>query len=284
MQSRPLLKPPPRLLPVAKRMTIALGILASDGVAIAADSQETYGDMTKGFALKIHSAMTQTSIHSMVNSAVAITGAGSSAYLDAITYEILQGFDKHQDTDLDAFSKHLKECVEDFHARHVTPLPAHLAREIWVIVGAQIEGKSAMWSTDVSTVQPSLGFAAVGTGANFARMALHNRVVGRMNAEAAALLAILGVERAKQYDSYCGKDTTVTFLKNNLAFTVPPYEVTAANDLFERYAGIEYGAFLYALGKESLDDGQRPQRLTRLLRKLRGDFTTLAARLLTHNP
>jgi 20S proteasome alpha/beta subunit len=265
-------------------MTIALGILASDGVVLAADTQETCGDGTKGFALKIRSAMTQTSIHSMVNSAVAITGAGSSAYLDAITYEIVQGFDKHQDADLDTFSKHLKECVEDFHARHVTPLPAHLAREIWLIVGAQIEGKSAMWSTDVSTVQPSLGFAAVGTGASFARMAIERRVIYGMNAETLALLSILGVERAKDYDQYCGKATTVTFLKNNLAYTVPPYEIEEAKKLFDKYEGIDYSAFLYAIGKDFFNEGQHPRKLARSLRDLRKAFQSLAARFLEHPP
>jgi hypothetical protein len=159
-----------------------------------------------------------------------------------------------------------------------------MARDIWLIIGAQIEGRSAMWTTDLSTVEPSLGFAAVGSGASFARMAIERRVMYTMNAEALAILAVLGIERAKDYDQYCGKATTVTFLKNNLAYTVPWYEIDEAKKLFERYEGIDYSAFLYALGNESLDDAQHSRKVGRWLRALRSDFRKLAARLLTYNP
>src|SRR5258708_636501 len=72
-------RPKPERLGERKRMTIALGILASDGIVLAADTQETAGYF-KGFALKIHSAMTKTNIHSNVNSALAITGSGHGVY------------------------------------------------------------------------------------------------------------------------------------------------------------------------------------------------------------
>jgi ATP-dependent protease HslVU (ClpYQ) peptidase subunit len=239
-------------------MTIALGILASDGIAIAADTQETDGYF-KGFALKIHSAMTFTTLEGTAKSAVAVTGSGS------------------------AFESHLRERVEEFHAKHVTPLPGHLAREVNLIVGAQIENQRALWSTDVSTVKPSLGFEAVGSGRSYARMAIERRI-GSMNAESAALLAILGVGLAKEHDEYCGKQTTVTFLKNNLAYTVLPYNIEKAERLFQRYAGIEHSAFFYALGQQSSDAPERPRKLNRWLRKLREEFSQLAAELLEDTP
>ncbi len=263
-------------------MTIALGILASDGVAIAADTQETDGYF-KGFALKIHSAMTQTSIHSIVKSAVAVTGAGSAVYMDVLAGEILRRFRDNQDSDIAPFESHLRECIEEFHTKHVTPLPAHLAREVNLIVGAQIEGRHALWMTDVSTVHASPGFAAVGTGGSYARMAIE-RFAHNMNAESAALLSILGVHCAKEYDQYCGKATTVTFLKNNLAYDVPWYQIKEAEKLFGKYAGMEYSEFLYALGIRSGDDAQRPRKLSRTLRALRKDFVHLASQLLEHPP
>jgi len=262
-------------------MTIALGILASDGVAIAADTQETLGEF-KGFALKIHSAMTQTSIHSIVKSAVAITGAGSAVYLDAIADEIIRGFHKYQDSDIAAFEAHLRDCVAQFHAKHVTPLPAHLAREVYLIVGAQIENRHALWATDVSVVKPSLGFEAVGSGHPYARMAIQHRAVN-LNAETAAILAAFGVAQAKEYDGYCGKSTTITFLKNNIAYEVPPYEIDEAEHLFQTYGGIEYSSLLFALTNKPVS-AKLPRKLNHLLRNLRKQFAELASRLLEHQP
>ena len=122
-------------------MTIALGVLASDGVVLAADTQESSGYF-KGFALKIHSAMTQTNGQSTVNSAVAVTRAGSGVYLDVIAAKIITDFHSHQDSDVAAFEAHLKDRVKEFHRTYVTPLPAQLPREVELIVGAQLEGKS----------------------------------------------------------------------------------------------------------------------------------------------
>jgi 20S proteasome alpha/beta subunit len=270
--------PPPKRLGERKRMTIALGILASDGVVLAADTQETAGYF-KGFALKIHSAMTQTNPHSTVQSAVAVTGSGPGVYLDAIADEIIRDFHRNQDSSVVAFESHLRERVEDFWARHVANKPDHSARAFDLIIGVQIEGHhSALWLTEGSVVKPSTGFESVGTGSPYARMAIQYRAVN-MDVQSAAILAILGVAQAKEHDTDCGKNTTVTFLKNNLAYTMRPYQVEEAEKLFNRYAGIEYSAFVYALGNESLDDAEWPSKLIEGLRQLRGEFSQLAAQL-----
>lgn len=280
MQCR--LKPPPRLQPRPKRLgerrrtTIALGILTPDGLVIAADAQETAGYF-KGFALKVHSAMTKTNIRSTVASAVCITGAGSGVYLDAITDEIIRGFHKNQDSDIPTFESHLRECVKQFYKEHVSNKPPHMARDIDLIVGAQIEGRHALWITDLSVVKSAVGFEAVGSGSPYARMAIENRTAS-MDSEHAAVLSVLGVMQAKEYDQDCGKSTSVTFLKNNLAHTVPRHLVQEAEGLFQRYAGIEYSAFVHALGSELADDPKRPRNLSRWLRELRKDFSELASR------
>jgi hypothetical protein len=215
--------------------------------------------------------------------AVAITGAGASVYLDAIADEIINGFHKNQDSAIPAFESHLRECVEEFYARHVSNKPAHLARDIELIVGAQIENDHALWVTDVSVVKRSVGFEAVGTGNSYARMAIQYRAVN-MDVQSASILAVLGVMQAKEHDQDCGKNTTVTFLKDNLAYTVPPYRIEEAEKLFDQYAGIEYSGFLYALGKQSGDDAKHPRKLNLRLRALRRDFSRLASQLSEHKP
>ena len=78
----------------------------------------------------------------------------------------------------------------------------------------------------------------------------------------AAMLAILGVMRAKDYDLSCGKSTTVRILKNNLAYDAPAYSIDEANKLFERYGGVETSAFLYAIGQASRNEVNRLGNVT----------------------
>lgn len=263
-------------------MTIALGILASDGVAVAADAQETFGEH-KGFALKVHSSMTQTSPASTVNSAIVVTGAGSADYLDALSQQIIDGFHEHQDSDIQSCEAHLREAVEQFHTKYVTPLPAHLAREVWVVVGAQVENRSGLWKSDVAILRPPSGFAAVGSGQTYARMAIEHRSAD-LPVETAAILAVWGVMEARNFDLYCGRSTALTFLKQNLAYTVPPYSIKKIEGLHEEYSGIEQSALLYAVGQRRADDAKRPRKISGWLRKLRGKFSDVSAELTKLKP
>jgi len=270
-------------MPERRRMTVALGILASDGIAIAADTQETEGYF-KSFALKIQDAMTQTDIFSTVHSAVAVTGSGPAVHLDAVAAEIIKGFHQHQDTELNAFEANLVQCVSDFYRTHVASLPSHLDRDFQLVIGAQIEGKHRLWVTETTVVKTSIGFEAVGSGHPFARIAVQNRGGGTISVETAALLAIRGVMEATEHDQYCGKSTMVTCLKKNLAYSIPWYHIKKAEELFGRYAGIEHSAFLYALGREAGDDAKRPRKVSKWLRDLRQQFTRLSSQLLEDQP
>lgn len=266
---------------VGRRMTIALGILASDGVVIAADSQETHGDYFKAFRLKIHSAMTHANVHSSLESAIIITGSGASVYLDAIAQEIIKEFHAHQDKSVDDLELHLKEFHADFWAKYVAPHLPHMDRTFELIIGAEIEGRRRLWRSDANIVKPSLGFEAVGSGHQYARMAIEHHVYD-LSAQNAAILAVLGVMRAKEYDNYCGKSTMITFVKKNRTYTVPSYLIEQAEKLFRRYAGYDHSSFAHALAKERLEDAKRLQNLTQALVDLRGEFTSLAAELLAH--
>src|SRR5262245_43720160 len=83
---RPLIPPKPRRLPERKRMTIALGILASDGLVIAAATQETYSGVFKINQGK----MLGTRLGPLDDPLgyVTVTGAGTAGHLDAINQDI----------------------------------------------------------------------------------------------------------------------------------------------------------------------------------------------------
>src|SRR5271166_5047297 len=74
-------------LPARKRMTIAVGILASDGVVIAADREE--GDVyLKNDSGKVSQAFKGT----VPIGSIAVTGSGSGPYLDEVARLITDGF------------------------------------------------------------------------------------------------------------------------------------------------------------------------------------------------
>ncbi len=62
-------------------MTIALGILASDGIVLAADTEVTWGDARKTEGTKIAVA---------ADLGLAIAGAGRYGYMEALFYELQQ--------------------------------------------------------------------------------------------------------------------------------------------------------------------------------------------------
>jgi hypothetical protein len=263
-------------------MTIALGMMTGNSVILAADCQESDGYF-KDFALKISSSMTHTRINATVRSALAITGAGPGIYLDAISDEITDLFHARQERDIGAFENVLKDKVETFYKKHVVELAPHVDREFRVIIGAQIEGITGLWVSDATVVKRIMAVEAVGTGAPFAKMALSTRYA-MADTNMSIVLAILAVHNAREYDHYCGKGTAVVCLHNDLAYNISPGLVVAAEKLLDKYLGIEYSSFHYALCGNVVSGEQRTERIVKRLNDLRGEFTELAGQFLADPP
>src|SRR5438105_931077 len=106
-------KPLPRRLPERKRMTIALGILAPDGVVIAADTQETYGlGWSKYEANKIVSLRKRDGVGAM-----AASGGGDAGYLDALHQDYLDEYQTGPHDD--ALQERLQNRLTTFYEHHV---------------------------------------------------------------------------------------------------------------------------------------------------------------------
>src|SRR5262249_16516657 len=152
--------------------TIALGILASDGLVIAADSQETYGNLQtdQGKILATHLG------HEGPAAAVlALSGSGWSSYIDALNQELCASFQKKKPKNLEDVETDLKERLRDFNREHVLPylrLPEVERPSVSLIVGAQVGGKRCLWMTDHAVVHQVYPYAAVGSGAVHASVVL----------------------------------------------------------------------------------------------------------------
>src|SRR5437899_3200980 len=92
-------KPRRRLLE-RKRMTIALGILASDGIVVAADRLESYGGQFKLDQSKILPVSTvyPDDVNPELIGACLISGAGDAGHIDALTEQLAKDFCNHEET------------------------------------------------------------------------------------------------------------------------------------------------------------------------------------------
>jgi len=273
--------PDQKRLPLGKRITTAIGMLAGNAVVLAADTQESDGYF-KEYALKISSAMTHSRIDATVKSAVAITGAGPGVHLDAVSDEIINMFHEGQYRTLDAFQNKLQSVVKEFYFEHVAKLKQYeIDRDFRLIVGAQIEGDVGLWTTEATVTLRSLGLEAVGTGSPFAKMAMLSRAIS-LDTEQTILLAILGITNAKEHDHYSGKGTSVVCLKDNVAHDVPWYRIEEAGKLLKRCDGIEHSAFQYVLGNRFVDAEGHAEKIAEWLKDLRKDFKNLMPQLFRH--
>ena len=264
----------------ARRMTIALGILGGGDAVLAADSQETDEGGFKNFALKVSASIPRTSlIGTAPRSVVAVTGCGPGFHLDAIAEEIQKLAQTRPDWTFDSFELELGRYIKGFFNEHVQPLLPHLDYRFNLIVAAQFDGASCLWSSETTIVKRSHQFEALGTGRNYAKAAINTRIISP-TIEMAVLLAVRGVMEAKRFDQYCGQNTVIICLHNNAARHIPWYLIEAVEKLFDRYAGTEQSAFQYAIGHFDEDYEKRHLRkLSSWYRKIRSDFKSLSGEI-----
>src|SRR5262245_18839972 len=114
-------QPIPRPLPQRKRMTIAVGVLAKNGLALAADSEETWGSAAKTAQMKIRLAhrMDLEGFHFAY-----VVGAGHGVYIDAFAQKLEAALRAPGAGKADAVAI-TDETLREFYAEHVIPFAAY---------------------------------------------------------------------------------------------------------------------------------------------------------------
>jgi hypothetical protein len=110
-------KPKPERLPRRKNVTIAAGIVCSDGIVMCADSQESYGDFK--WPVKKLSYPRSTFGDTML----VISGAGFGPAIDTATQEIFRQL-SHSMFPLDIMLHKIREILREIYEKD---LPLHLA-------------------------------------------------------------------------------------------------------------------------------------------------------------
>lgn len=254
-------------------MTIALGILAADGVVIAADTQENVG------AMKVSGRKIFTRRDPHRGRAFSATGAGNSGYLDAISQRLAKEFERAR-SPLKT-EELMGSRLLSFYRDHIFPLNAIPARErpgTELIVGLTWKGhRHRLFASEDSTLHEAKDHAAVGAGADFAMMML-DRVVSRKHdlpLELAGVLAAYVVFNVKEYMPDCGKGTHVTMLREGEGHYFSEAAIATMEYNFKLYHQLDGIAVNYMLGRTLKDEDTERDRLVKRLRGLRAQFLAL---------
>jgi hypothetical protein len=204
-------------------MTICIGMLASDGIVIAADAQEsdTYYKRSQQKIFTFHGAIPVGNNPNPPSLACAFTGAGESGYIDAFIansiFDIPTGATTHKD-----FQEFLAAKIQAFHKQHIFPLAAaNNPPEVQILVGAYVQRQTCMFVSYSSTLRRALPHAAIGVGAHFA-MSLIDNLSGIQDVKHTELLAAYVVAVTKERIEGCGKYTDIVALHNPIVVQDTP--------------------------------------------------------------
>jgi 20S proteasome alpha/beta subunit len=258
-------------------MTIALGVLRGTGVVLAADTEETIGDV-KAEALKVNTGIA-FGFQSGKPSAMAITGAGYGPYLDAIFQQFTDFFREQEALPIDDIGSEFQAILLKFYADHVIPFRDADLIDFELIVGAQRDGQSRLWVSSRSVLRRSNGHEAVGMGSAVAKQVLLRAGMPNLELEMIAAIACYAVLRAKETVVGCGKNTLLIYLSNNGVQHVYPAAIRKAEELFRRYEGLEFSSFMFSVDHRFPDESKHLRKMQKWQKELRAEFGKLVAQM-----
>lgn len=202
---------PQKRLPRPKRMTICIGIRASDGIVIAADAQESDWYYKRSQQKIIPYVCSGSSEPATL--ACALTGAGDAGYLDAFFDYALK--DISGNSNKRELEKFLAEKVKTFHERHLFPLSSSSEPpEIQVLIGTYIGYGTCLFVSHGSTLRTAFPHSAVGAGAHFASSLITELCDSIRDVKRTELVAAYIIGMTKESIEGCGKYTAIYSLHN----------------------------------------------------------------------
>jgi hypothetical protein len=233
-------------------VTIALGILATDGVVLASDTQVGITDYLKTGQGKIACCITRTlpGSASQTNT-LAVTGAGNTTYLLASHRAMMDCLSTPEASiNPNTLQVELQAALGQFYEGHILPFsgyPPNERPELQLVIGAQQGDEYTIWATEKNLLVREYQFAAVGVGAMYARILLGN-LYAELDLRTAAALAAFVVFQVKQCIDGCGHDTDILVLRNGLPGATDRELTRKLEEQFREYSTIEASALHYALG------------------------------------
>ena len=202
-------------------MTIAIGLLASDGIVVAADTQVTIGDSKTAMG-KIGAAV---QYRDDVLGSCVVAGAGSVTHMNSCSQTMISTFMRRAEYVGDDLRAALVEDLETFHQSHIIPFaqfPDHERPFVEFLVAYQRDGRRAIWQTDRTVVQKAEPYAAIGHGQQQALSILGRLYrLPMLDVWETTVMAFYVLAQVKDSDIYCGGRSQVFSIQANRFREVP---------------------------------------------------------------
>lgn len=231
-------------------MTIALGIIAADGIVIAADTQETIGP-TKTTGDKVIVGPSPDGV-------IAVTGAGSAGFLDAMAQQVIEDVFARRKQSVEA---KVRESFGLFYAKHVVPLyefDRFKDPDISAIIGIEWGKERLILANEQTTLRKCGRFVAVGAGQEQASMILSQNFIPNLPLKRAAVLAAYTIYCVKESVESCGKNTQVFMLSGGHCSSFWHWDQEELDKQFERYTSASMVLLHHVLGREGTPDDVLP--------------------------
>jgi 20S proteasome alpha/beta subunit len=268
-------EPLKKRLPERKRMTIAVGLIAKDGLVIGADTEESggYAGDTKVSGHKIL-------VRAKRGSAMAVTGSGEAGYLDAVAEELETAFLKSPPANM---KRRLNGAFKSFYEEHIMKLyqyskfnqPSY-SPDIDVILGVDLRSSRFLLANHRTALRTCSDYVAVGAGHEHARMLLSRIYSPAIDVTRAALLAAYVIYEVKEFISGCGKNTEVFMLSQGGCSEFGPYQYQQLDRIFEEYSLVQTFLLHHILGRKPGRSEDVSQRILTELEAVRTQITGMA--------
>ena len=263
-------QPKPRQLPKRKAVTIAIGLIVSDAVILAADSQETARNFMKTDVGKIMGLAYTSQTDGM--GAIGIAGAGHPGYIDTFGDQLRGLFDGSRPQNADETTGTMAAALEDFYAKHVIPFdryPPEDRPDFQLLIALQRRNKIKLLVTHLSVLHTVSFHTSIGIGAVHANTLLDRYYRHDLSISVAARLAAYAIFQVKRSVDGCGHFTQLAVIQKNW-IDLTDVEVTQEWERrFRDYEESESRLLQFVLGAEEESSGS----LSSMFRKHRALFS-----------
>jgi hypothetical protein len=264
-------------------MTIALGLIADDGVVIAADRQETEGERKKD-ERKVGS-LWAPGIGSFI-----VSGAGNGPYIDSMItrLHVCFGAKVWKWGDAEEMTGSFKDSHSKFYSDSVLPFAGYQPYErpdYELLFGCSIKDRHLLWYSHKLTLNRVEGYRAVGIGASTAESLLKKFYVARLPLRVAISLAAFVVYEVKNSVEGCGFGTDVMFTE----YGTPPSSITPQmmmqmETAFSQFRLLERDDLYKCIGGKLVPKNRDAKGWNKLRRDLRKTFDSFYERFDTKPP
>ncbi len=241
----PYTPPKPRRLPERKRMTIALGLLASDGLVIAADRQETHGNLIKLDQSKLHATATLTHLDGRAahkeNRAFVVAGSGDGHHIDAVGLDILRSAFSWEPPG--NFADLLNGILKDFYRDHILPFaqyPEQQRPDVELILASSEGHGKRLWVSQKTVFKPAGAYVAIGIGELTAYPLLSRFYPPRTYPDLRTAIGIAAyvITHVKDFTEGCGKQTDLVALQDGRYIEFPQEQIDQLEQAVRDYSSI----------------------------------------------